>query len=75
MGFAEVIAFFKALPEIIKVLGEINATLKQMQKESIEREILKIRQEVDETINKIEKAKTSEERKNLAIELSTRISK
>jgi hypothetical protein len=75
MGFAEIIAFFKALPEIIKILGEINNTLKQLQKEAIEKELALIRSEVKETLTKIEKANTHEERKILALELATRISK
>jgi hypothetical protein len=75
MIFADIVAFIKALPEIIKVLGEIHSTLKQLQKEALEKEMAKIRSDVNETLTKIEKAKTNEERKILALELATRISK
>lgn len=75
MIFADIIAFIKALPEIIKVLGEIHSTLKQLQKESLDKELAKIRSEVNETLTRIEKAKTNEERKTLAIELANRINK
>lgn len=75
MGFAEVVLFIKSLPEMVKVLGEIHSTLKQLRQESIDRELEKIKSEVAETLKQIEGAKTNEDRKRLSMELALRMSK
>jgi hypothetical protein len=75
MGFAELVLFIKSLPEMVKVLGNIHDTLKQLRQESIDRELAQIRKDVSITLNQIDGAKTNEERKKLALDLVNRISK
>lgn len=75
MGFAEIIAFVRALPELVKVMGEVVSALQQIKQDSIDKQLEKIKTDVSETLKKIEGAKTNEERKNLAMELAVRMSK
>lgn len=75
MGFAEFIAFFRALPEMVKILGEVNSTLKQLRQDSIDKELDGIKKDVSETLKQIEGAKTNEDRKRLSLELALRLSK
>lgn len=75
MGFAEIIAFVRALPELVKVMGEVVSALQQIKQDSIDKQLEKIKTDVSETLKKIEGAKTNEERKNLSMELALRLSK
>lgn len=70
MGFAEVIAFIKALPEIVKFLNEISSTLRQLKQDSIDRELESIKKEVDSNIQKLITAKSDSDRKQALLELS-----
>ena len=74
MGFAEIIAFFRALPELVKVLGEVVTSLKQLRQDAIDSELAKIKSDVDITLKQIAGAQTNEDRKKLALELATRMS-
>lgn len=75
MGFAEIVLFIKSLPEMVKILGEIHLTLKQMKQDSIDKQLEQIKREVSETLRQIEGAKTNEDRKRLSAELALRMSK
>lgn len=75
MGIAEIIAFFKALPELVKVLGEVVSALQQLKQDSINREMDAIKSDVSKTLKQIEGAQTNEERKKLALELAIRMSR
>lgn len=75
MGFAEIVAFVKALPKIIDMLRELIDAVKDLKHSAIDKELDEIRKDVAETIHKIEGAKTNEERKKLALELARRMSR
>jgi hypothetical protein len=75
MGVAEVIAFFKALPELVKVMGEVVAALKEMKQESIDKAIETIKNDVDVQIQILTQAKNDEERKAALLALSRAIAK
>ena len=74
MSITAIFAFIKALPEMVQVLGEIAATLKQMKQDKIDEELAKIQNEVDTHIQILEGARSDEERKKalLALKLATR---
>ncbi len=75
MGFAELVAFFKALPEAVKLIRELVDAVKGLHSSAIDKELETIRKDVSDTIYKIEGAKTNEDRKKLALELVTRMSR
>lgn len=75
MGIAEIIAFFKALPELVRVMGEVVSGLRQLRQDAIDRELDSIKSDVSETLKQIEGARTNEDRRRLALELATRLSK
>lgn len=75
MGFAELIAFVRALPELVKVMGEVVSSLKQMRQDSIDKELSQIRGDVATTLKRIEGAQTNEDRRRLALELAARMSR
>lgn len=75
MGIAEIFAFIKALPEMVKILGQIASSLEHLKQESINKELESIRKDVSATLAQIEKAATNEERKKLSTDLATRMSK
>lgn len=75
MGLAELFAFFRALPELVKVMGEVVSSLKQLKQDSVDRELEKIRSDVSTTLKQIEGAQTNEDRRRLAMELATRMSR
>jgi len=70
MGFAELIAFFKALPELVKVVGEVVSSLKQLKQDAINNEIASIRKEVDVQIQTLILAVNDEQRKKALLDLS-----
>jgi len=75
MGVAEIILFIRSLPEMVKVLGQINESLKQLKQDFIDKEIQDIRKDVSIVLIQIESAKTNEERRKLALDLANRINK
>lgn len=75
MGFAELVAFFKALPEVVKLIRELVDAVKGLHSSAIDKELETIRKDVSDTIYKIEGAKTVEERRRLSLELVSRMSK
>lgn len=75
MGIAEIFAFFRALPELVKVMGEVVSTLKQLKQDQVDKELEKIKSEVATTLKQIEGAQTNEDRKRLSMELAIRMSK
>ena len=75
MGFIEIVAFFKALPEMVKVLSEIVLALKQLKQESIDKELESIRKEVNQQITSLSKAANDEERKKALLALALAVSK
>lgn len=75
MGIGEIIAFIRALPEAVKILGQIVNSLEQLKQDSINRQIEIIKSDVTTTLKQIEKAGTNEERKRLSIDLANRMSK
>jgi len=70
MGFAELIAFFKALPELVKVVGEVVSSLKQLKQDAINNEIASIKKEVDVQIQTLILAVNDEQRKKALLDLS-----
>lgn len=60
-----------ALPQLVKVLGQLGETIKQVEKERIENKYTKLQGKVDEYTKKIENASTNEERATLARSLNT----
>jgi hypothetical protein len=75
MVFADVIAFIKALPELVRVMGEVVSTLNKLRQDAIDKELEKIRYDVSETLTKISNAKTDADRSRLSLELATRLRK
>lgn len=75
MGIAEIFAFIRALPELVKVMGEVVSSLRHLRQDAIDRELDSIKSDVSETLKKIEGAKTNEDRKRLSMELALRLSK
>ena len=75
MGVTELILFFKSLPEIAKVLGEIVSTLKELRQESMQKELEVIRKDVDVQIQSLILAVNDEQRKKALLALSTALGK
>lgn len=75
MGFAEFVAFVRAFPELVKVMGEVVSTLQQLKQDSIDKQLENYRADVAATLKQIEGAKTNEDRKRLSMELALRMSK
>jgi hypothetical protein len=73
MGIAEIIAFLKALPEMVKVLGDISDNLKQLKIDSINKELETIKNDVAIKIQTLTLAKTDDERKKAIIDLNNSI--
>lgn len=74
MGFAEVIAFFKALPALVEMLSGLRQDVKDLRRESMERELADYKAKVSADLTKIIGAKTNEERLRLANSLSQHLS-
>jgi hypothetical protein len=74
MGFGEVIAFFKALPALVEMLSGLRQDIKDLRRESMERELAEYKAKVSADLTKIIGAKTNEERLRLASDLSKHIS-
>ena len=68
---AEVLAFIRSLPEIVKVLSEIVSTLKQLRTDSINKELDAIKSEVDSKIKLLILAGNDDERKQALLALAT----
>jgi len=75
MGFSEIIAFIRALPKLVEVMGQVVSSLQQLKQDSINRELESIKSDVSKTLKQIEGAQTNEDRKRLAMELALRMSK
>ena len=73
--FATIMAALAALPEIVKVLGEVASALKQLRQDSINKELEKIKTDVSKKLLEVEGAQTNEERRRLALELALLLSK
>lgn len=73
MGFAEFIAFIRALPELVRVMGEVVDSLKQLKRDAIDRELESIRKEFDSNIQKLITAQNDEQRKKALLDLSRSI--
>ena len=64
------IAALKALPELVKVIGQLGETFKRIEEERIDNKFTKLQGKVDEYTKKIENATTNEERSALARSLN-----
>ena len=73
--FASIVAALAALPEIVKILGEVVSELKNLRQSSIDSSLDKIKADVNETLTKIQSAKSNEERSVLARDLNARLGK
>lgn len=73
MGFAEIVAFIKALPALVNMINGLRDDIKQMRREAIEKELAEYRAQVSADLKKIMGAKTNEERLRLANDLSIHI--
>lgn len=69
MGFGEIVLFIRSLPEILKVLGNINDSLQQIKRDSINKELDKIKEEIDRQIQLLTTAKNDEDRKKALLSL------
>ncbi len=67
------LAFLKALPEAVKLLGRVLDKFEYYTDKAIDAKFEKYQAEMNETIRKIALAETNDERKKLAKELSSRI--
>ena len=74
MGFAEIVAFFKALPALVNLVSGLREDLKGMRREAIEKELAEYKAQVSADLKKIMGARTNEERLRLANDLSRHIS-
>ena len=74
MDIAALWAFFKALPQLVAIMGEVVDALKQLRQDSINNSLNQIKSDVASTLKQIEGAQTNEDRKRLAMELATRMS-
>ena len=70
MGMMEIIAFFRSLPEIARVLGQIVNALEQLKRDAINREMESIKSEVDGAIQKLILSKTDDQRKAALLALA-----
>lgn len=75
MGFVEFIAFFRALPEMVKILGEVNSTLKQLRQDSIDKEISEIKNEFSIKLQTLKGAVNDEQRKKALLDLERAVSR
>ena len=66
----EIIAFFRSLPEIARVLGQIVNALEQLKRDAINREMESIKSEVDGAIQKLILSKTDDQRKAALLALA-----
>lgn len=74
MGFAEIVAFFKALPALVDLIGGLRQDIKDLRRDSIEKELAEYKRQVSADLKKIMGASTNEERLRLANDLSRHIS-
>lgn len=75
MGIAEIFAFFKALPEMVRVLGQINESLIQLKRDSINKELESIKTEFNKKIHLLIIAKDDNERRKAILDLAIAIDK
>lgn len=74
MGFAEIVAFFKALPALVNLMSGLRDDIKGLRREAIEKELAEYKAQVSADLKKIMGAQTNEERLRLANDLSRHIS-
>lgn len=67
------VAFLKALPELVKLGAEVLEELRGFRTQIITKQLEDYKKDVNEVLTRIENAETKEERKRLARELSSRI--
>lgn len=75
MGFIEIIAFIRALPQLVSIMGEVVTALKQMKQDAIAKEIEVIKKDVDLKISTLIMATNDEERKKALLDLVRVISR
>jgi len=72
---ATIMAALAAIPEIVKVIGELVSEVKQLRQDSIDKSLEGIRNDVREILSKIQNAQTNADRTKLAAELNALLGK
>lgn len=73
MGFAELVLFFKSLPEIVKILGSINDSLQQIKRDSINKELDKIKEDFNKKLTVLIASRNDDERRKNLLDLYSAI--
>lgn len=69
MGFGEIVLFIRSLPEILKVLGNINDSLQQIKRDSINKELDKIKEDFNNKLTVLIASRNDEERRKNLLDL------
>jgi len=72
---AALLAAIKAIPGLVEAINRLGDTMLQVQEISIDNKYTELKEEVREITKRIENAKSDDDRRNLARELNTLISK
>lgn len=73
MGVAELFAFFKALPELVNVVQNLQGELSQLRLDIQDKKLEELRNEVTKELDSIILAKTDADRKSGIVNLSKRL--
>lgn len=71
MGLAEIIAFLKALPELVSVLKGIGEKIDQGRNVLLEQEVAKQKEQINQLVRRLENAPTKEELKDIVARLNS----
>lgn len=69
------VTLFKSLPDILKMIGEIFVEVHKLQQQSTNGRLADIKSSEDVVMDKVKGAVSDEERKKLALDIATFISK
>jgi lipid A disaccharide synthetase len=71
MGLAEIIAFLKALPELVSVLKTIGEKIDQGRNVLLEQEVAKQKEKINQLVRRLENAPTKEDLKDIVSRLNS----
>lgn len=71
MGLAEIVAFLKALPELVSVLKNIGEKIDQGRNVLLEREVAAQKEEINRLVRRLENAPTKEDLRNIVSRLNS----
>jgi hypothetical protein len=71
MGLAEIVAFLKALPELVSVLKGIGEKIDQGRNVLLEREVAEQKEKINQLVRRLENAPTKEDLKDIVSRLNS----